>query len=206
MIETELMDVGDWRRAELADLKTAIPPEADKHFRVITRGAFVLCYSHWEGYFNDLTHRVFIKIISNPENVNDFRLPLLTTLTRGALDRLLNRSMSDDSIVEYLAALENCLHRPDPSPKPLLARSNLDWYRLEKIFFAYGFSWPPLNKKRIFIQHQLCRIRHEIAHGDDPRMNRELILGHVDQTRELLDELPEFFAFVCDHFCMKGSD
>ncbi len=194
MTEDDLAAVGVWRRKELALLKASIPRENDKYFSVTIRGAMVLCYSHWEGFFNELTEAV---AHPNVELTNS-QLAFRAVFARAAMDSLITKETKDDTIVEFLNSIESCQHNVSFSLKPLLARSNLNWSRLERIFKIYGVSWPFFNERRIFIEHQLCRIRHEIAHGNDPRLNREQVIDHIEKTVELIEELPKFFAFLSD--------
>jgi len=176
-------------------LRASIPKEEDIYFRVTTRGALVLCYSHWEGYFNDLTQEV-----SRPDLlIGQRRLAFRSVFARSALDSLINKEVKDDTIIEFLNKIEDCESSSSFDVKPLLARSNLDWARLEKIFSTYGVSWRCFNDQRIFIQHQLCRIRHEIAHGNDPRLKRNQVLDHIARTSDLIEELPRFFSFLSEH-------
>lgn len=157
----------------------------------------VLCYSHWEGYFNDLTEEVFRGISESGIFELDFTPGIRCVVLRADLDRLASSKADDDNILRFLNRhADKSGGESRLSLNILKSRSTLNWARLCVVFSIYGISWPPFEKDRIFIDHKLSKIRHQIAHGEAPRLTKELVLETIDKTLTLLDELVEYFAKV----------
>ena len=192
-----LVDIGDWRRRELTQLKAILPPADSVTFDCLCRGTMVLCYSHWEGYFNDLTEEVFRRTDIERLSKSDLGAEMRYLLLKPDIDRLASSQMSSDGVIKLLHAFEisqngvKSIHLD-----PVKSRSSLNWARLSIVAKVYGVSWIELERKRIFIDHKLCRIRHEIAHGSAPRLTRDLALEIVNETLELLDNLVDYFSTI----------
>ena len=196
-VYNHLVNVGEWRREELTRLKSILPPENDLIFECLCRGTMVLCYSHWEGYFNDLTETIFQKVDKQNLSKIDISSGFQCLFLRSEIDRLASSRFSDDSVVKFLQAHEISKYGADSfNLAPVTSRSSLNWERLSLIAEIYGFSWIKFERKRIFIDHKLCRIRHQIAHGNSPRLTRPLALEVVDETLILLDDLVDYFLEV----------
>ena len=192
-----LVEVGDWRRRELTQLKTLLLPADSLTFECLCRGAMVLCYSHWEGYFNDLTEKVFER--ADPRQLSRAGLGggFQCLFLRSDIDRLASSRSSDDGVITFLQATEISRYGAESmNLEPVKSRSSLNWGRLCKVADVYGLSWISFERKRIFVDHKLCRIRHQIAHGDSPRLTLTLAIETVDETLALLDELVDYFSEV----------
>lgn len=196
-VYANLVCIGDWRRRELTQLKAILPSADSSIFECLCRGTLVLCYSHWEGYFNDLTEEVF-------QNVDTRNLPraglgvgFQCLFLRPDIDRLASSHCKDFNIIEFLHAHEVSQFGCNSIDLTVVkARSSLNWKRLCSVAEVYGYSWIAFERKRIFIDHKLCRIRHEIAHGNSPRLTQPLAVEIVDETLVLLDDLVEYFGEV----------
>lgn len=194
---TDLVDVGNWRRKELTQLKAILPPDSNPTFECLSRGTMVLCYSHWEGYFNDLTESIFQYVETGDVSRLGFGATFQCLFLRSDIDRLRSSRFSDDSIIKFLQAYDKSKHSAKSMHlDPVRARSALNWERLCVVAEVYGISWIAFERKRIFIDHKLCRIRHEIAHGNSPRLTRPLALEIVDETLQLLDDLVDYFEEI----------
>ncbi|MEM6388114.1 MAG: MAE_28990/MAE_18760 family HEPN-like nuclease [Pseudomonadota bacterium] len=189
--------LGDWRRLELTRLKVIIPEESSVEFECISRGALVLCYSHWEGYFNDLTEELFSSISKHDLALRSMSPGFRCLYLRAEMSRLIGSRINDDSIIDFLNAY--CRvggAATDPYLELVKSRSSLSWTRLKIVFDIYGLASLQLERERVFIDHRLSRIRHEIAHGNAPRLNRAMVVDQIDKTLSLLDYLVEYFYEV----------
>ena len=196
-IYSRLVNVGDWRRRELAQLKSMLPSETNSTFECLCRGMLVLCYSHWEGYFNDLTEQIFGQTHAEELSRSGLGTTFQCLFMRSDIDQLIGSNLTDDGVVRFLKAHELSQQGVKSLNLALVkSRSSLNWDRLSAVADIYGFSWIKFQKKRIFIDHKLCRIRHQIAHGDSPRFTRGLAIEIVDETLGLLDDLAEYFSEV----------
>ena len=193
----QLASLGDWRRRELTRLKAILPPAENATFETLCRGMLVLCYSHWEGYFNDLTDEVFRRASVDRLSTAHFGAEMRCLFLKSEIDRLAASRFSSDSMIKFLQAIELSQYgRKSIDLQPVKSRSSLNSERLTTVAQVYGVSWIEFERKRIFIDHKLCRLRHEIAHGDAPRLTRDLALEIADKTLELLDDLVDYFNAV----------
>ncbi len=199
----DLIAMLEWRQRELSQLRAILPSETDVSFETICRGAMVLTYAHWEGFFNEALQSLI-------ESIEQSRFALERSITgisalffSREIDSFLNRKVNEDSVLGLLGDFAHHKERirsgREANARALSTRSNLDWERVEFVFRSLGVSWPPLYAERIFIKHKLARIRHEISHGSSPRLNRVLALEHIAKTEVLLEEVVEFFSFVEEH-------
>jgi hypothetical protein len=198
ILRGEIEQAGEWRLEELTRCELLVPEhEADLSFSCICRGAIVLTYAHWEGYFNEATRVLFREIRNSPPAIGNLPLSAYCLVSRGEIDRLIGRNASDDSVFEFLASLQHKAHQAlSFDEKIVMSRSNLDWERLTIIFNIYGVSWTPFERERIYIQHQLAGLRHAIAHGTDPTLKRSQVKNHLQKGKLLLGEIPPFFEQV----------
>lgn len=196
-LEDDLSALLGWRVKELLVLETNLPPESASNFAPAARGAIVLAYAHWEGFFNDATDALFQRLeTSHLPRVLGRPLSRLFAM-RAELDRLSSKRVRDDDIVKFVLCHSAAEFVPDAlDSKVVKSRSNLDWGRLALAFDVYGVSSPALNEQRIFIQHQLVGLRHAIAHGTDPKLKRSFVALHLSKTRHVLVDLSDYFTVV----------
>lgn len=196
-IYAQLVAIGDWRRRELSQLKTMLPAEDALTFECLCRGTLVLCYSHWEGYFNDITEAIFGQVDADRLSKVDLGAAFRCLFLRPDMDRLASSGSTYDGVIQFLKAYEASQSGVEfLNPEVAKSRSVLNWKRLCVVAEIYGLSWSSFEKKRIFIDHKLCRIRHQIAHGDSPRLTRRLAIEVIDETLMLLDDLVDYFSEV----------
>jgi hypothetical protein len=129
--------------------------ETDSFFSTYCRGALVLTYAHWEGYFNESTDllgsHLERNIISKERQAPCFRI----LFHRSQIDKLRQTEIKDDDLIHYYNTTEVSRGSISLDMRSAKSRSNLNYDRLEVIFLVYGLSWVPFQKERIFIQHQL---------------------------------------------------
>jgi len=190
----------DWRLKELAELRALVPEEGNPNFDCLCRATIVLCYSHWEGYYNDLTEELF-SLSSEAELCRSAPTAAFKAVfLKAERSQITSRLANDDMLLAFLNRYQTVEASPGPLDLSILkARSNLNSNRLSIISSVYGLSWLAFEAERNFIDHQLCRNRHSIAHGDSPKLKKHQVLSHVERTEKLLEQLTEYFTAIAFH-------
>lgn len=199
-MRAKLNEAIEWRLKEIAQLKSLLPNEADPQFETLCRAAMVLSYAHWEGFFNECVEVVLDAIKEDELDVSQAAPGVVALFLSSEFDSLANKKINDDNLIAFLNAQQlksdTFVSGADACARAASSRSNLDWKRLSAVFGLFGYSWLALNDERIFIQHKLAKLRHEIAHGSAPRLRRLNALEHLDKTEDLLNEVSEYFVSI----------
>ncbi len=209
-MRSHLTKMMEWRTLEIAEMKALLPRQSDMGFELFCRGAMVLCYAHWEGAFNDCLKVVVGTLKSGDIDLSRAHPGISALFFSRDIDSFLNRRIEEDTVVEHLIAFhflcQKSVKGEVANARAATTRSNLNWNRIEVVFSIFGFSWPKLHLKKIFIEHKLSRLRHSIAHGEAPRLTRVVALQQLDETSILLDEIAEYFHAVYSSILLPLSD
>lgn len=185
------------RQREISLLISNIPPENALFFQTYARSAFVLAYAHWEGMFNECSQQFISWLQSSGCDPRFSHFPSRLLFLRPNIDRAISGSRDDPIIDLFDVAGGVAPSGPIKlDPRIVTARSNLDYDRLLTIFKVYGVWWLPLIRERVFIQHQLAGIRHQIAHGNETTARRAQLIGHLRRTRFILSEVHDYFEYL----------
>ena len=179
-------------------------------FELFCRGALVLCYAHWEGAFNECLKEVVGTLKTRDIDLNRAHPGISALFFSRDIDSFLNRRVEEDSIVEHLIGFhflsQKRVKGDIANARAASTRSNLNWHRIEIVFSIFGFCWPKLHLKKTFIEHKLSRLRHAIAHGEAPRLTRDIALQQLNETSLLLDEISEYFHAVYNSILLPLSN
>lgn len=187
----------EWRKKELGDIKASADILGSSYLGLSTRSALLLCYAHWEGAFADNTRLMLDFLRDRRVKVSDIGQGFLLGFIDRELDRLRDKNHSPEARVAFAEYMSNIADADISSFREsvILPRSNLNSERLGIWCRILGRSPIFLEKRRIFLDYQLVRLRYQIAHGGSPKLNIKEISHIVDETIELIDD---FSSFVLD--------
>ena len=184
----------EWRKKELIDVKAVSGILGETYGEFCSRVALLLAYAHWEGAFGDNTTLLCDYLRGSGKNISNINQGFLLGFLDKQLDRLRDRNHSPEArmdLIEFLGTVRNSnfSHFDDRVLRP---RSNLNSDRLKLWCRVIGQSPIFVERRRIFLDYQLVRLRHEIAHGGAPTLRRGEIESLIDNTLSLIDDLSEF--------------
>lgn len=148
----------------------------------------VLCYAHWEGYFNFCVERYIEYVNSLGRRIVDVNPALLACEIEPHIVSLKDRNFRIELRPNFARKVFSLMACQTISQNvPLLkAASNLDFDRLRACLDALEISEARFLPHRNFIVHELVKWRHQVAHGDEPALGSADFLAHSHRTEELL--------------------
>jgi hypothetical protein len=160
------------------------------------KSLIVMCYAHWEGFFNFCVDRYVDYVNSLNREIILVRPELLACEVDPHLMSLKDRNFRIELRGKFARAmfdLQSC--SKIVNGKPLLkAASNLDFDRLRDCLTMLGVAEDRFLPHRNFIAHELVKWRHQVAHRDEPTLDSADLLAHSHRTEELLVILSESFS------------
>jgi hypothetical protein len=184
------------RVKELSEIKFRFSSHSGSDpLSINSRAVIVLSYATWEGFYNECvwTYLSFLK--ERGGKVRDTDWMLLLGALRKDFESLRDRNLSDDARHEFVGNLKDRIECgfDEIDISIVLARSNLNFYRLAWNFKVLDFDLAPMQPFRIKMDNELVRWRHEVAHGNPPDLTAHSISGHVDFAAKLLITLADGF-------------
>lgn len=195
---TELGDLLDdcfqWRRSELAVLKTeiertnrTISAHAPRD-RMVLRAAVALSYAHWEGFVKDACQHYLDFVARRRLKYSELSDPWLHTSLRGIVAA---GSGTSDAVDRLASAIRSGgAERAALSRKGVVdTRSNLRHQTVCDIMNALGLPLGMIETRAQLIDRRLCDARNSVAHG------RATFPGR-DDALELHREVLEMMEYV----------
>jgi hypothetical protein len=184
------------RARELSDIKVAYRGRENRSLQTIAaKSCAVLCYAHWEGFFNQCAEYFISFMVENNVKVRNVTWSLMPGILATDLQKLRDRNHSAKARVEFsdtLGAKIDCDFK-DFDVKEIKAQSNLDFKRLNHVFDMLGCNIDRFQRHRLWIDRELCQIRHETAHGGTPDFSTFDADRHIETTEHLLSLMSDTF-------------
>ncbi|MCR8898272.1 MAE_28990/MAE_18760 family HEPN-like nuclease [Gordonia sp. GONU] len=164
-------------------------------FGVRSKAIVVLCYSHWEGFYNECVDNYCDFLRASDKTVTDVAWEMMV----GSLDRhfevLRSRNHSRAARREFVTSLRTTLTAKFDAfdRKSVKSRSNLDWDKLTENFLILGFDTSSLLRHRNRIQHELVGWRHAVAHGNSPNLEALDVESHIELTGNVMTIVADTF-------------
>lgn len=178
-----------WRKKELSEVKALVEAKnvSSQRHRVFIRSGICLLYAHWEG---------FIKLAANSylEYVRLRRLrykELSSNFLALAMKEKLKEAKETNKPTVYIPIcnffLTNMDERASLPKDAISTASNLSSEILKEITFSLGLDFSPYSTREKWIDSNLLKQRNEIAHGEDPPVDREAYVKLHEEVIFMLD-------------------
>jgi hypothetical protein len=155
----------------------------------------VLCYAHWEGYFNFCVE-LYVEYVNNLGRIiSEINPALLACEIEPHLSSLKDKNFKIEhrpGFAREVSQVMGC-RKITQNVSLLKAASNLDFNRLRICLDTLEICESKFLPYRNFIAHQLVKWRHQVAHGDEPDLGESDLLEHSHKTEKLLLVVSECF-------------
>jgi hypothetical protein len=155
----------------------------------------VLCYAHWEGFFNFCVDQYVECVNSLGRAIIDINPALLACEIGPHIISLRDRNFRVELRPEFarkVCELMSC-KLVSQSVSILKAASNLDFDRLRTCLNALDIPEDSFLPHRNFITYELTGWRHQVAHGGEPALGSADLIAHSHRTEDLLLIVKESF-------------
>ncbi len=163
-----------WRKKELTTLYNNVETANSKNLPTALRCASVLLYAHWEGFVKNsaesyLTYIKFQKLNLNQVNSNILALSLKQKISEFSMT---NKATLH---VQFIDFFQNNLNEKASFSETdsIKTQSNLNSIILKEIFITIGLDITNYDLKSNLIDKQLIKYRNDIAHGNQPPLNKQ---------------------------------
>lgn len=163
-----------WRKKELTTLYNNVETANSKNLPTALRCASVLLYAHWEGFVKNsaesyLTYIKFQKLNLNQVSSNILALSLKQKMTEFSTT---NKATMHVQFVDFF---QNNLNEKASfsETESIKTQSNLNSLILKEIFAVIGLDITDYDLKSNLIDKQLLKYRNDIAHGNQPPLNKQ---------------------------------
>jgi hypothetical protein len=183
------------RARELAELKHLFAqPQADLH-GVKSKAVVVLCYAHWEGFYNSCAQAYIQFLLNTNIKVSSLEWMLILGVIDEHLQQLWDRNHSTIAKVDFIERLGEAINSKFDkfSTNIVEARSSLDFEKLRLNYRILSFDIARFQRWRNKIDKELVGWRHAVAHGSSPNLTSMDATEHVDFTNHMLLELADQF-------------
>jgi hypothetical protein len=184
------------RARELSEIKrTFHATAASDPLAIGSKSVVVLTYAIWEGFYNECVNIYIDFMVFQQVKVAETSWLLLVGAMSSDFKSLRDRHHSSIAKQEFVRRLRDCLDCSFDSldRSVVMARSNLDFGKLDSNLKILDISVLPFVTKRIRIDRELVGWRHSVAHGSPPNLSALDVNGHIEFASELLLELSDAF-------------
>lgn len=173
LVDSMTADLG-WRKKELTNLYNSVRTSNTKNLNTALRCAVVMLYAHWEGFIKNsaesyLSYVRFLGLNLNQVNPNILALSLKQKINE--FDQTNKASLH----VEFVTYFQNNLieRAKFSETDSIKTQSNLSSLILKEIFATIGLDIAPYELKSNLIDKQLLANRNNIAHGNQPPIDKD---------------------------------
>lgn len=198
-----------WRKREISDIR-AVAMKPDESPACILRGSLVLLCAHWEGFLKKSAKLYIRHVFSQDVRLRDLTPNLVaiayfTDVSKAAEAKFPG---SQDHHIRLASRILNSIdERPGDPTWDVDTEGNPGSDVLKRVLSSIGLdlqlgmdaaSW---GTTKVFINEQLVRDRHSIAHGEGLPISKENLLERAERLLALLDVLSER---ILDHASTKA--
>lgn len=159
------------------------------------KAVVVLSYAHWEGFYNDCVRSYLAFLKAKGGRIRDSSWMMLAGAFADELQALQDRNHSHNARRQFIERMKDILEcgfeafRADV----IEARSNLNFEKLVGNCLIMNFDITGFQRHRIWIDKQLVKWRHEVAHGALPDLSGLDMAEHIDRASEVMLLLADRF-------------
>lgn len=193
----DAIDAARFQRAkELSEIKsklgdtTAVDPLA-----IGSKAAVVLAYANWEGFYNDCVSAYLDFLVECDLKIVETGWMMLVGALAADFESLRSRNSSTESKISFVEKMHSRMDcKFDVFDRSVvMARSNLNFAKINSNFSILGFDASPLLPFRLRIDKEVVGWRHGVAHGSAPDLNSLNIAAHLDFVGGLLLAISDTF-------------
>lgn len=166
-------DLG-WRKKELTSLRNNVLTSNPKNLSTALRCAVVMLYAHWEGFIKNSAESYLIYIKFQKLNLNQVNSNILALSLKQKISEFKETSKATLH-VKFVDYFQNNLNEMAifSETDSIKTQSNLSSSILKEIFATIGLNITYFELKSNLIDKQLLKNRNNIAHGNQPPVNKE---------------------------------
>lgn len=196
-----ISDALDWRRREIHNISSAFRNGRDAFSPHVRRASVVLAYSHWEGFIKEVCS-FYLEFVSRKKlKIKELATCFVALSCMKALkEASLTRSPTPyHQLVDFFRENEDDVSRI-PYKDVIDTESNLSSDVLFKLSSALGIQLDDaFVLKKQFIDRNLLRTRHEIAHGE----KTEVTPVFAQEICEQVDALMQAFKTSVENTALQ---
>lgn len=184
------------RARSLSNSRALYVSSAEALEEIAAQSLIVMCYAHWEGFFNFCVDLYVQAINEVGKEIVQLNPALLACEIDSHLMSLKDRNFRIDARPDFarkVFTISGC-KEITKGTSILKAASNLDFNRLRSCLDALDVDETRLLPHQNFIVHELVKWRHQVAHGDEPELEEADLVEHSRRTEELLTIVLEIFS------------
>ncbi len=182
-------DLG-WRKKELTSLHNNVASANEKNLATALRCSVVMLYAHWEGFIKNAAVAYLTYVKSQRLNLNQLNSSILALSLKQRLNEFgeTNKATLHVTFIEYFQ--NNLSERASFSETDSIkTQSNLSSLILKEIFATLGFNISGYELKANLIDEQLLKNRNNIAHGNQPPIDKKQYLILHSEIIAMLDNI-----------------
>jgi hypothetical protein len=189
----DLDDGLQWRRSELASLRTAVEKlaaadETKPYGRMLLRAGVALLYAHWEGYAKESCQHYLDYVALRKLKYTELSRPFAMTALRPLSERA-GKVPDDLSRLLDLVLREGDERARMPRQGVVETGSNLRYDTFVRILGHLGLDPSPFETRQQLIDQRLCDGRNDIAHGKAVFPTRESLLELQEIVIDMMEKL-----------------
>jgi hypothetical protein len=172
LIDVLSADLG-WRKKELTTLHGNVVTSNPKSLPTALRCAVVMLYAHWEGFIKNAAETYLAYVRFQSLNLNQVNSNILALSLKQKLNEFneTNKASLHVKFVTYF--LNNLSDKATFSETDSIkTQSNLSSIILKEIFATIGLDITHYELKSNLIDKQLLKNRNNIAHGNQPPLDK----------------------------------
>ena len=170
------------RIRELSEIKRIFRGSVvDDPFDVRSKALVVLSYAVWEGFYNECVD-IYCRFLENDGKIiADVSWNMLVGALTAELNSLRDRHHSMAARLEFVDKLKTRVVSGFDAfdESVVMARSNLDFKKLQYNFRILNFEIKSIEMYRNQIDKELVGWRHGVAHGDSPQLPTVEAAQHI---------------------------
>ena len=173
LIDSLSADLG-WRKKELTSLHSNVIISNSKNLPTALRCAIVMLYAHWEGFIKNSAGSYLSYIKFQRLNLNQVNSSILALSLKQKIIEFTesNKASTHVKFVNYFQ--KNLTDRAIFSEiDSIKTQSNLSSLILKEIFATLGLDITHYELKSNLIDKQLLKNRNNIAHGNQPPIDKD---------------------------------
>lgn len=202
-----------WRKREIADLRAAAAAAEETSSHVFRSGQVLLC-AHWEGFLKRASNIYVNHVFSQQLRLKELK-PHLVAIAyfKDVMNAALAKYPgSQDHHVQLASKIIAAVDQPIAAASwSADTEGNPGSDVLERILLSIGvdtqlgFDGATWATTKVFINEQLVRDRHHIAHGDGLRLAKENFLERAGRLLDLLDTLSDRIVEAAERQAYKAA-
>jgi RiboL-PSP-HEPN len=200
LIDSMTADLG-WRKKELTSLYGNVMTSNIKNLPLALRCAVVMLYAHWEGFIKNSAESYLAYVKFQGLNLNQVNSNILALSLRQKLNEF-SQTNKATLHVEFVSYFKNNLSDKAKFSETdsIKTQSNLNSIILKEIFATIGLDIVHYELKSNLIDKQLLTNRNNIAHGNQPPIDKE---EYENLHIEIVTMLDRIFTDICNSVVLE---